>query len=279
MSFKNEQVDDAQVVVSHISKTYGISHGTSRDVNRFRRVPRTLAHALNDVSLLARSGESIGILGRNGSGKSTLLRLIAGTEVPTKGKVLVRSKPSMMGVRPALLPHLNAWDNTRIGLLAMGLSRSEANSLVGEVVEWTGLGDEANRPMRTYSSGQAARLSFAISTVVRPKILLVDEALATGDMGFVEKARSRMEEVLSEAGTLFLVSHSITDVENMCSRAVWLDRGVIVADGETAAVSGSYKKWQHLNSYGEKEAAAEQLSMSKQAYPSREFTLIEAEGI
>lgn len=274
MKSEDQRVDDAQVVVSHVSKTYGISHGTSRDVNRFRRVPRSIAHALNDVSLLARSGEAIGIMGRNGSGKSTLLRLIAGTEAPTKGRVLVRNTPSILGVRPALVPHLDAWDNTKIGLLAMGLSRSEANSLVGEVVEWTGLGDEANRPMRTYSSGQSARLSFAISTVIRPKILIIDEALATGDLGFVEKARSRMEEVLSEAGTLFLVSHSITDVENMCSRVVWLDKGTVVADGETAAVSGSYKKWQHLNSYGETQAAAEQLARSKAAYRPRDFTLM-----
>lgn len=273
MSSDFERIQDAQVVVNRVSKAYGVSHGTSRDLKRFRRPPRTVAHALTDVSLLARSGESIGIMGRNGSGKSTLLRLIAGTEAPTEGQVLVRHVPSILGVTPALVPHLDAWDNARIGLLALGLSRSEAKSLVGEVVEWTGLGDEANRPMRTYSSGQSARLSFAISTVIRPKILIVDEALATGDMGFVSKARSRMEEVLDEAGTLFLVSHSITDVERICTRTIWLNGGQIVADGETAVVSGSYKKWQHLNSYGEYEAADQQLALSKKVYPPREFIL------
>jgi len=275
MSSPDWHVSDAQVIVDGVSKIYGISHGTSRDLGRFRKRPKSLSQALNEVSFFARSGEAIGVMGRNGSGKSTLLRLIAGSEKPTQGRILVRSKPVILGVTPALIPHLNAWDNAQMGLLALGLSKSAARSVVGDVVEWTDLGDDANKPMRTYSSGQASRLSFAISTVIRPKILIVDEALATGDMGFADKARSRMEEVLDAAGTIFLVSHSITDVERICPRAIWLNDGELVADGETRFVSGSYKRWQHLNSYGRIEEADELISRARQMYPPTPFILSE----
>lgn len=273
MNSPDRLITDAQVVVDDASKVYGISRGTSRDLSRFRTRPNTTSQALSRVSLLAQSGEAIGIMGRNGSGKSTLLKLISGSEKPTRGRILVRSKPVILGVTPALIPHLNAWENARLGLLAMGLSKSEAASLVGEVVEWTDLGEDANRPMRTYSSGQASRLNFAISTAIRPNILIVDEALATGDMGFADKARARMEEVLDAAGTIFLVSHSITDVERICPRTVWLNDGEIVADGETQYVSGTYKKWQHLNSYGQKAEADELLNRAKNMYPQIPFRL------
>lgn len=275
MSSPNILIDDAQVVAYRVSKIYGVSHGMSRDISRFRKPPKSISPALSNVSLLARSGESIGLMGKNGSGKSTLLRLFAGSENPTRGKVLVRHRPTSLGVTPALVPHLDAWDNARMGLLAMGLGKSEVNSLVGEVVEWTELGDDAKRPMSTYSTGQAARLSFAISTVVRPNILIVDEALSTGDMGFAEKARGRMAEVLEGAGTLFLVSHSVSEVERTCSRVVWLNKGEVVADGPTEVVSGAYKKWQHLIGAGETEKANKQLDRAKQLFQQATFSLSE----
>mgnify|MGYP001761466387 CR=1 FL=1 len=254
-------VERANVVVDNVSKRYVISQGRSSDAS-MTRVSRgkSVVDAIVNASLIALPGESIGIIGLNGSGKSTLLSMIAGGLAPTSGRILTRSQPTLMGVSPALQPDLSGEHNIYLGCLALGMSPADARAQIPEIAEWTELGDAIKRPMKTYSSGMSARLSFAISTAVRPDILLIDEALSTGDAAFGAKASARMRELLERAGNLFLVSHAIKEIENNCNRAIWISKGRIIADGSTDTVAEQYHEWAKLIGREDKQPAHDFLS-------------------
>src|SRR5699024_6238335 len=175
---------------------------------KFETKQKVVVSALRGVSFAARSGEFIGVIGRNGSGKSTLLRTLAGLEAPSSGTVLTSSKPVLLGVGAALIPDLTGAQNVRLGALAMGLSPEQADAVFDEVVELSALGEAIDLPMRTYSSGMGSRLKFAISLAADPSILMIDEALATGDATFAERSERAMNEMLEKAGTVFLVNHA-----------------------------------------------------------------------
>jgi teichoic acid transport system ATP-binding protein len=207
------------------------------------RQPSIPVDALTGVSFVARAGEQVGLVGRNGSGKSTLLRVIAGLERPTAGQVLAQSQPVLIGTNAALVPDLSGMQNARIGCLAMGLTPEETDASVPDVVELAGIGRAIHLPMKTYSAGMAARLRFAIATAARPHILLIDEALATGDAAFRSRSEERMQRLRDGAGTVFLVSHDARTVETTCSRALWLHDGRVVLDGRAADVAKRYRRW------------------------------------
>jgi teichoic acid transport system ATP-binding protein len=219
------------------------------------RSPHVLVRALSGVSFVARAGESIGIIGRNGSGKSTLLRVIAGLEAPARGSVLAESIPVLLGVNAALLPHLSGERNVLLGLLATGKTPAEAEQLTPEVVELAGIGRAIYLPMRTYSSGMASRLRFAIAAAAAPNILLIDEALATGDAAFKERSELKMAELRAKAGTVFLVSHAAQTVEEMCTRAIWLDKGRVILDGPAYETAQQYRWWSWNVAKGETDKA------------------------
>ena len=260
-------VERANVVVDNVSKRYVISQGRSSDAS-LTRVSRgkTVVDAIVNASLIALPGESIGIIGLNGSGKSTLLSMIAGGIAPTSGQILTRSQPTLMGVSPALQPDLSGEHNIYLGCLALGMSPADAKDQIGEIAEWTELGDAIKRPMKTYSSGMAARLSFAISTAVRPDILMIDEALSTGDAAFGAKAKERMQELLKRSGNLFLVSHALKEIESNCQRTIWISKGHIIADGPTDIVAPQYHQWARLMGKEDKEPANKYLSDVQVAY-------------
>ena len=201
---------------------------------------RRVIKAVNGVSFEAFRGDAIGLLGSNGSGKSTLLRAIAGLVEPTSGEILVAHEPKILGVGGALMLDATGLKNIKLGCLAMGMTREELAEKVDEIVEFTGLGEAINRPFKTYSSGMRARLLFSISVSIQPEILLVDEALAVGDRNFKDKARVKIESLLANAGTLFLVSHSTSEIERLCNRGLWLENGKILADGPIADVIAEY---------------------------------------
>lgn len=266
-------VPDPSVVVERVNKAYRQRGTTSEDAGSGARHQDDVNTAVKGISFFATRGESIGVLGRNGSGKSTLLRMIAGAEAPTSGSIWALSKPTFLGVKPALIGYLDARQNAYLGCLALGVPKAEAILKSEEIVEWAELGPAALRPLSTYSSGQSARLSFAISTAIRSDILIIDEALSTGDIGFAEKAQQRMRDMLNDAGTVFLVSHSMSEIEKNCNRALWINDGVLVADGDAKLVSGSYKKWISLRNAGDVDGAKEQLSLSKRYYPPKRFVV------
>jgi teichoic acid transport system ATP-binding protein len=202
----------------------------------YRRV-----HAVQGVSFVAREGDAIALIGRNGSGKSTLLRAIAGLLPAESGAVYTSGKPSLLGVNAALMRDLSGERNILLGCMAMGMTREEALARRDWIVEFADLGEFISLPMTAYSSGMAARLRFAIAASTSHEILMIDEALATGDAEFRRRSEKRIMELRDEAGTVFLVSHSLGVVRMTCNRAIWLEKGKIVMDAEANEVVDAYE--------------------------------------
>lgn len=224
----------------------------------FRRVRSV--EALRGISLAVREGEFVGLVGRNGSGKSSLLRVLAGLEPPSQGLVLTSAQPQLLGVSAALLPELSGEENIRLGLLAMGFSPDVVEEKRSEVAVLSNLDESLRMPMRTYSSGMAARLRFAISVAAKPEILMIDEALSTGDAAFMERSRRAMDQMIASAGTVFLVSHAAQQIEEMCTRAVWLDRGRVIADGPAGDIARAYRWFAHNLAQGNNDKAEQLLA-------------------
>lgn len=212
--------------------------------------------ALRGISFVAHHGESIGIVGVNGSGKSTLLRAIAGLVPPSDGAVYVAGQPALLGVNAVLMGELTGERNIVIGGLALGLTLKEVEERYDDIVDFAEIGDFVNLPMQAYSSGMAARLRFAISASAIPDILMIDEALATGDATFRQKSKARIDEVRKAAGTVFLVSHSIATIESICSRVLWVHEGRLVMDGPVDEVAKAYKAFVRKNKQYRAELAA-----------------------
>lgn len=200
-------------------------------------------HAVKDVSFILQRGESVGLIGTNGSGKSSLIRVLAGLQRPTSGAVWGSSVPAMLSVGGVMMNKLSGSRNIRLGLLAMGLSPSEVATLYPQVIEQSGLKDSIHFPVETYSSGMRARLKFAIATAVVPDILLIDEALSTGDARFRAQSRERLDHVLETAGAVIYVNHNAQSIASTCERVIWLERGVLRADGPVDAVLPEYESY------------------------------------
>lgn len=198
-------------------------------------------HALKGVTFTAYQNDSIGVIGTNGSGKSTLMRAIVGLTPLSQGAIYASSRPSMLGVGAALLRDLSGERNVYLGGLALGFSREEIESKFDDIVDFAGLREFIELPMRTYSSGMTARLKFAIATVRDHEILIVDEALAVGDKNFRNRSEARIREIRDSAGTVFLVSHSMQSISDTCNRVIWLNKGVLEMDGEPEEVIAAYE--------------------------------------
>jgi teichoic acid transport system ATP-binding protein len=227
-------VDDLHVVY----RVYGAGgdRGTAatallRILGRKTRGSIREVHAIRGISFIANKGDAVGIIGRNGSGKSTLLRAIAGLLPPEEGNVYTTGEASLLGVNAALLEDLTGERNVILGCLAMGMTKQEAKDKYQSIVDFSGVGDFIDLPMKTYSSGMGSRLRFAIAASKSHDVLLVDEALATGDAEFRVKSHARIEELREEAGTVFLVAHNLEEVEETCNRVIWMERGKIVTQG------------------------------------------------
>ena len=248
------QLGDPAVIADDIHVRYRVFGGrksTAGEMGRLRRLLNrsrahvgavTEVHAVRGVSFVARHGESVALIGTNGAGKSTLLRAIAGLMPTSSGTVYVSGSTALLGVNAALVPSLTGAKNVMIGGLALGLTPDQVRERFDDIVEFAGIGDFINLPMKAYSSGMAARLRFAISTAAVPDILMIDEALATGDAAFRTRSRAKIEEIREHAGTVFLVSHSTQTVERLCDRAIWIDQGEMVMDGPSADVVAEYRQ-------------------------------------
>ena len=202
-------------------------------------------HAVRGVTFTAYRGEAIGLIGSNGSGKSTLLRAIAGLLPTESGKVYTDGQPSLLGVNAAPMSDLTGERNVVLGGLAMGMSREEIRERYQGIVEFSGInekGDFITLPMRTYSSGMSARLRFSIAAAKNHDVLMIDEALATGDRRFRRRSEARIRELRKEAGTVFLVSHNNKTIMDTCDRALWLERGELMMDGRTEDVIKAYEE-------------------------------------
>jgi teichoic acid transport system ATP-binding protein len=203
-----------------------------RMLRRQRRPSIREVHAIQGISFVAYRGDAVGVIGRNGSGKSTLLRAIAGLLPAEKGTVYAGGHGALLGVNAALLDDLTGEKNVVLGCLAMGMSRQEVKDSYPRIVEFSGVGDFVSLPMKTYSSGMGSRLRFAIASAKSHDILLVDEALATGDAEFRKKSHQRIDELRGQAGTVFLVAHNLAEIEENCNKVIWLETGRIMMAGE-----------------------------------------------
>ncbi|WP_443054322.1 ABC transporter ATP-binding protein [Streptomyces sp. IBSBF 2435] len=234
-----------------IYRIYGAGTGHGNATMALRRVllrqgaPSVqTVHAIKDVSFTAYRGEAIGIIGSNGSGKSTLLKAIAGLLPPDRGRVYTDGQPSLLGVNAALMNDLTGAANVILGALAMGMSREEVHQRYQGIVDFSGINEKddfVSLPMRTYSSGMAARLRFSIAAAKNHDVLMIDEALATGDRDFQRRSEERIRELRKEAGTVFLVSHDNTSIRDTCDRVLWLEKGELLMDGPTDTVIKAYE--------------------------------------
>lgn len=196
--------------------------------------------ALSDVSFDIPRGETVGIIGRNGAGKSTLLQIVAGTLQPTTGSVTVNGRVSaMIELGAGFNPEFTGRENVALAGALAGLSAKQVKSKQPEILEFAGIGDFIDQPVKTYSSGMYARLAFAVSAHADADILIVDEILAVGDAAFQRKCTNFLER-FREHGTVLFTSHSLRAVEAMCSRAIWLDHGKVREDGDAESVCAHY---------------------------------------
>lgn len=208
-----------------------------------RRSVRTI-EALKGVSFTVPTGSVLGIVGANGAGKSTLLRAVAGILPPSHGRIVVRGQVStLLSLGIGFNKALSGRENIMLGGLAAGLEPQEIEARFDEVVSFADIGEFIDLPMKTYSSGMYGRLAFAVAAHVDPDVLLIDEALATGDAAFREKSTRRMRELCANAGTILLVSHGLRSVRDLADEVLWLHKGAIRACGEPDRVIEEYQEF------------------------------------
>jgi lipopolysaccharide transport system ATP-binding protein len=202
---------------------------------------RVLVKALTDVSFSLREGDKVALLGHNGAGKSTMLRALGRVYSPTKGTAeIVGEVGSLIDISLGINPEATGRENVYIRGQLLGLTKQVISDKYEEIVEFAELGDFMEMPVRTYSSGMHLRLAFAVSTVVRPEILLMDEWLSVGDADFQHKAEARLRNLVSETKILAIATHSRELVEAVCNRAIWLEHGQVKMDGSVSEVVPAY---------------------------------------
>lgn len=207
-----------------------------------RRRKRDEFIALDNVSLEVKEGEVIGLVGRNGAGKSTLLRVIAGIYRPDSGSAKTSSPVSLLaGLGAGFNVNLSGRENMYLYGSILGHPRSAIDRLLDGIIEFSGLDEFIDQPLRTYSRGMRARLGFSVATAVRPEILLIDEVLGVGDAEFKERSAQRIHEMMDDAGTVIIASHNLDLLGQVSTRAVWVDKGRIKQDGEFEEVVLAYR--------------------------------------
>jgi lipopolysaccharide transport system ATP-binding protein len=254
--------DEAAIGVSKLSKSY---HIYNRPQDRLKQsiIPKVLRllgktstsfyrefWALKNISFLVKKGETVGIIGKNGSGKSTLLQIICGTLYPTSGGVETAGRiAALLELGSGFNPEFTGRENVYMNATLLGLSPAEIDDRFDEIAEFAEIKDFMDQPIKTYSSGMCTRLAFSVIAHVNADILIIDEALAVGDAFFVQKCM-RFLRKFQDTGTILFVSHDTAAVTNLCDRALWLDQGVIKADGTAKDVCEEYLALRHLEQSG-----------------------------
>lgn len=209
-----------------------------------RRSRHRSFQALSDINLVIPHGQVLGIVGKNGAGKSTLLKLMAGTLLPSTGSIEVNGRvAALLELGSGFHPEMSGRENVYLTGAIMGLTQAEIDRLYPEIVAFAGIGEFMDQPVKTYSSGMFVRLAFAVATCVEPDILIIDEALSVGDGAFARKSFERIKAIRDHGRTILFCSHSLYQVEAICDRVLWIDRGRIHMDGEPAAVVTAYNNF------------------------------------
>lgn len=198
--------------------------------------------ALRDIDFSVSHGEVVGIVGQNGSGKSTLLQLVCGTLTPTSGEVAVTGRiAALLELGAGFNPEFTGRENVFMSATIMGLSQSEIAERIDEIINFSGIGDFIDQPVKTYSSGMYVRLAFSVAINVDPDILVIDEALSVGDGAFSRKSFNQIMKMRDAGKTILFCSHSLFQVESLCARAIWINHGKIMMDGDSAEVVAAYQ--------------------------------------
>ena len=216
---------------------------------------------LETMSLEIGEGQVVGLVGANGAGKSTLLKLIAGTIQPTKGRVNVTVPiAALLELGAGFHPEMTGRENVYLGAAVAGLSRPEVDLKYEEIVEFSGLLEAMDRPVKTYSSGMAARLAFAVAMAVEPEVLILDETLSVGDGAFARKSFDRIIDFKKARKTILFCSHSMYQIEAICDRVLWIDRGRVMMDGEPSKVVTAYAEFLSTKSHRPEAEAPQEAS-------------------
>ena len=199
--------------------------------------------ALQDISFSIEPGDVLGIIGHNGAGKSTLLKVISGIMKPTEGIVEVRGNVvPMLELGSGFDYDMTGRENIYLNGAILGYSKAFLESKCQEIIEFSELGEFIEEPLRNYSSGMMMRLAFSIATVVQPEVLIVDEILAVGDADFQEKSKKRMMELMAGGTTVLMVSHTISQIRELCNKVLWIEHGKVCGFGETQELSDAYER-------------------------------------
>lgn len=244
----------ARIQLDDVSLTFPIYDSNTRSLKKRvlkgttgGRIGKASGHgsvvqALQQLSLSLAQGDRLGLVGHNGAGKTTLLRVLAGIYEPGSGKVLIEGHVApLFDISLGMDPEATGFDNIVLRGLFLGMTRGEIRRKIDDIAEFTELGDFLDLPMRTYSAGMHMRLAFAVSTSIRPEILLLDEGISAGDAAFLEKANRRLEEFTEQAGIIVLASHSPDLLQRMCKTAVLMERGQIIGRGEVGEILRFYQ--------------------------------------
>lgn len=250
---------DIAIAISHVVKKFRLFTRQAHRVAEMFSFGLKTYHrpftALNDISFTVRRGEAVGIIGQNGSGKSTLLQIICGTLTPTSGNVMLNGRvAALLELGAGFNPEFSGRENIYLNAALYGLSKSETDARLNDILAFAEIGEFVDQPVRTYSSGMFVRLAFAIIAHVDADILVIDEALAVGDVAFGQKCM-RFLRAFRERGTILFVSHDTAAVVNLCDRAVWLEKGVLKAEGAAKDVCELY--FGHVFDNGQAKAATE----------------------
>lgn len=203
--------------------------------------------ALKDVSFEIKEGEVVGIIGHNGAGKSTLCKVLTKILSPDTGSMELHGETSaLLGYGTGFNAHLSGEDNVYLNALLLGIPKKRIDEKYDEIIEFSGLGKKVQKPVKDLSSGMKARLGFSIAAVLQPDIFIIDEALATGDLAFKQKASERIQDMMSRAKAVIVVSHSLAFIEQICTRGIWMDQGSVAFDGDVDEAVHKYRESQGL---------------------------------
>ncbi|MFK4567200.1 ABC transporter ATP-binding protein [Enterococcus sp. UD-01] len=234
--------------IKNITKTYNMykkpSDRFKEALNPLKKNYHDLFYALKDVTLQIKKGEMIGFVGENGSGKSTILKIITGVLTPTSGTMTIDGKISaLLELGSGFNPEYSGYENIFLNGMVLGFSREEMQERVQDVIDFADIGDHLYQPVKTYSSGMFVRLAFAVAINVDPDILIVDEALAVGDLEFQLKCMEKFTEIKNSGKTILFVSHDVNSIRRFCDRTFWLKNGEVVEAGDTMDVTTNYENF------------------------------------
>ena len=239
--------DKTAIQVIDVTKTFKIYYDKASTLKEklmfWKRNESEVFTALKDINITIKRGETVGLVGVNGSGKSTLLKLMTKIIYPTKGEIITHGKlTSLLELGAGFHQDFTGRENIYFNAAIFGLTKQEIDKRLDEIIEFSELGEFIDNPVRTYSSGMYMRLAFSIAINVDAEILLIDEILAVGDQHFQEKCFNKLQELKESDKTIVIVSHSLDQIENLCTRAIWINNGLVEMDDTPSKVIPEYLK-------------------------------------